>query len=86
MSVALMSRLLNISARKHVVISLHAPKKLLKRNFGVTKREKEKKNLIMIQETQECLQSMITTITVPRGVLRLQCDWFLGAVGEIVVL
>lgn len=42
-SVALMSRLLNISARKHVVISLHAPKKLLKRNFGVTKREKEKK-------------------------------------------
>lgn len=43
-----MSYWLNISAGKHVVISLHAPKKHLKESSV-----EEKKNLITIQETQE---------------------------------
>lgn len=76
----LMSRWLNISVGKHVVISLHAPKKHLKETSVEGTKKKRKKNLITIQETQEYLRSInlsiITTITAPTGLLELHVDCF----------
>lgn len=50
-SVPLMSHWLNISVEKHVVISLHAPKRHLEETSAEVKR-----NLITIQETQEAVK------------------------------